>query len=202
MLSVAACDWNGYWLTLVTGLPGSYHDARGLRYLDFMENDRYRQIFADDVWCMQCIRLILSFSFSDISIPIQSYLLADSAFPCYKWLIPPVKSDNLTPHEVRFNRKHAGLRNCVERGFGLLKQRWRQLFTGLLTPYPDRAARTIHTCFILQNFCLKNKDPWRQYEDPLDEEDEVFVEDFDGEDEIVGYATRANIILHVNTCLN
>jgi hypothetical protein len=50
ILTIAACDWRGYFSCLITGLPGSYHDARGLRYLSFYRNPQLAaEYFGDGV---------------------------------------------------------------------------------------------------------------------------------------------------------
>jgi len=58
-----------------------------------------------------------------------SIFLGDAAYPCFLQLITPYRDNgHLTQAQRNFNRIHSQCRISVEHGFGLLKQRFRQLY--------------------------------------------------------------------------
>ena len=84
---------------------------------------------------------------------IQTLILADSAYPLKNWLIKPyIFSPNLTRSEKRFSRRLSASRSTVERGFGLLKAKWRCLLKRLDHEI-ENISNVIIACFILHNIC-------------------------------------------------
>lgn len=60
--------------------------------------------------------------------------------------------------ERLYNKKHASVRNVVERCFGLLKNRFRCIIGSRGLHYgPDRATQIINACCALHNMCIKYK---------------------------------------------
>eukprot|EP00743_Colponemidia_sp_Colp-15_P004919 GILK01005302.1.p1 GENE.GILK01005302.1~~GILK01005302.1.p1 ORF type:complete len:479 (+),score=25.67 GILK01005302.1:86-1522(+) len=95
---------------LVTGWPGSVHDARILRNSSLYRNRRrlfasYKDVFGEDC-----------------------FLLGDSAYANLSWIICPYRdTGNMTVSQARFNNLHAAKRSSVERCLGLWKARFRFL---------------------------------------------------------------------------
>lgn len=91
--------------------------------------------------------------------------MVDKGYPGRKgFLVPYPKTryhkeqfKNESPKNSReaFNRSHSSLRSCIERSFGVLKQRWK-----ILSQMPQFSVTTqidiIMACFALHNFIRKN----------------------------------------------
>ena len=56
--------------------------------------------------------------------------MADSAYPCREWLIPPFPGDT-DGAQKRFNIAQRKTRNIIERCFGIVKNRFYALKTGI-----------------------------------------------------------------------
>ena len=84
------------------------HDARIPRNTRFFQRAENRDILCSPVDVIEGLRK-------------RPLILADSTYPLKDWLFSP----NLTRSEKRFSRCLSASRSAVERGFGLLKARWR-----------------------------------------------------------------------------
>lgn len=89
------------------------------------------------------------------------YIVADRGYPLLSWCITPFKTapmgQPLTAEEVWFNRKHSSTRMSVERGFGILKTRFKEI--GTKTSFKlDFLPTVVHTCCVLHNILLASKD--------------------------------------------
>jgi hypothetical protein len=77
------------------------------------------------------------------------------------WCITPFKMGPmgipLTWEELWFNRKHSSTRMSVERGFGILKSRFREIDTKSFLKL-DFLPTVVHCCCILHNILLASKD--------------------------------------------
>ena len=62
-----------------------------------------------------------------------------------------------TREEVWFNRKHSSTRMSVERGFGILKARFKEIGTKSSLKL-DFLPTVVHSCCILHNILLASKD--------------------------------------------
>ena len=91
-------------LDIVTGYPGSAHDAR--------------------VWSNSS----LCWAFEDRTV--HGRLLGDSAYPLRDYLMVPIMRPQ-TPAQERYNKAHVMGRNCVERTMGVLKRRFPCLKRGI-----------------------------------------------------------------------
>ena len=126
--------------SVATGYPGSMYDSRTLRNTRLFQRAENRDILWSSVDLIEGLR-------------IRPLILADSAYPLKDWLIKPhISSPNLTRSEKRFNRRLSASRSTVERGFGLLKDRWRCLLK-LLDHEIENINNVIIACFILHNIC-------------------------------------------------
>ena len=91
------------------------HDARILRNTRLFQRAENRDISYSHVDVIEGLR-------------IRPLILADRAYPLKDWLIKPYKlSPNLTRAKKHFRRRLSAFTSTVERGFCLLKARWRGL---------------------------------------------------------------------------
>jgi len=81
-------------------------------------------------------------------------LLGDSAYPLKEWLITPFLGDPIDPGRQRFNLSHSRTRCLIEQTFGLLKNRFSCLKTGLRVKDMALAAKIIVACAVLHNLCI------------------------------------------------
>ena len=63
----------------------------------------------------------------------------------------------LTREEVWFNRKHSSTRMSMERGFGILKARFKEIGTKTSLKL-DFIPTVVHCCCVLHNILLASKD--------------------------------------------
>lgn len=90
------------------------------------------------------------------------------------WLITPFKNlGNLTPQQVRFNKRLSSARQVVEHGFGHLKGRFCRLQDIPLHSFTENYQMILAHC-ILHNMCIINYDEvedyinWEHLQDPND----------------------------------
>ena len=94
-------------------------------------------------------------------------------FVFYRWLLTPFKNNgHLTAVQIRYNEKHSGTRQVIERALGLLKGRWRRLKC-LEMEAVEEIPSVVSAGCVLHNFCLL-----------ADEGDieQFFDDDIDGDD--------------------
>ncbi|CAC5356694.1 HARBI1 [Mytilus coruscus] len=87
----------------------------------------------------------------------QGVVLGDSGYPCRPFLLTPFRQPR-EQREHNFNRAHITTRCTIERTFGIWKQRFRLLKTGIRMR-PDRACKFILACAILHNIAMMLKEP-------------------------------------------
>lgn len=151
ILLQAVVDTKCYFTSVNTGPPGSLHDSA-----HFKATELYRKVeagvmggFHDDplTW--------------PAALPFPPYIVADRGFPLLSWCMTPFKIGPmgvpLTDEEVWFNRKHSSTRMCVERGFGLLKARFKEIGTKTALKL-NFVPTVVHSCCVLHNILLASKD--------------------------------------------
>ena len=75
-------------------------------------------------------------------------------FVFYRWLLTPFKNNcHLTAVQIRYNEKHSGTRQVIERALGLLKGRWRRLKC-LEMEAMEEIPSVVSAGCVLHNFCL------------------------------------------------
>ena len=144
-------DAKCYFTSINTGPPGSLHDSA-----HFKSTELYRKVdegimggFHDDplTWG------------TGLSFP--PYIVADRGYPLLSWCITPFKMGPmglaLTREEAWFNRKHSSTRMSVERGFGILKSRFKEIGTKSSLKL-DFLPTVVHACCVLHNILLASKD--------------------------------------------
>ena len=144
-------DTKCYFTSVNTGPPGSLHDRA-----HFKSSELYRKVeegvmggFHDDplTW--------------PAALPFPPYIVADRGYPLLSWCLTPFKIGPmgvpLSNEEVWFNRKHSSTRMCVERAFGILKARFKEI--GVKSSLKlDFLPTVVHTCCVLHNILLASKD--------------------------------------------
>ena len=144
-------DAKCYFTSVNTGPPGSLHDSA-----HFKSSELYRKVeegimggFHDDplTW--------------PAGLPFPPYIVADRGYPLLSWCITPFKMGNmgmpLTREEAWFNRKHSATRMSVERGFGILKARFKEIGTKTSLKL-EFLPTVVHCCCVLHNILLASKD--------------------------------------------
>lgn len=125
------CDHKGKFISICVGLPGSVHDSRVLRYSSLYRQAKYP--------------------------PTGYYIIGDSGYPCrFKpiTLITTFKNP-VGPAQNLFNKCHSKARVIIERAFGMLKVRWRTIFTKVLeNRIISKMNAIIASCVIMHNICI------------------------------------------------
>ena len=144
-------DSKCYFTSINTGPPGSLHDSA-----HFKSTELYRKVeegimggFHDDplTW--------------PSGLPFPPYIVGDRGYPLLSWCITPFKMGPmgvpLSREEVWFNRKHSSTRMSVERAFGILKSRFKEIGTKSSLKL-DFLPTVVHCCCVLHNILLASKD--------------------------------------------
>lgn len=94
-------------------------------------------------------------------LPFPPYIVGDRGYPLLSWCITPFKKGPmglpLSKEEVWFNRKLSSTRMGVERGFGILKSRFKEIGTKSSLKL-DFMPTVVHCCCVLHNILLASKD--------------------------------------------
>lgn len=133
----AVCDCRRKIIDVFIGYPGSVHDSRVFRNSPLKNNLEEK-----------CGR---------------SYLLGDSGYPLLPNLLTPYKDrGNLTRRQQNYNLKHSRNRYIIEHCFGLLKQKFRQMYHVKMRKirlicHFIRAACVLHNIALDDNFVVVNE---------------------------------------------
>ena len=144
-------DSKCYFTSINTGPPGSLHDSA-----HFKSTELYRKVeegtmggFHDDPLGWKA------------GLPFPPYIVADRGYPLLSWCITPFKRGPmgfpLSREELWFNRKHSSTRMSVERAFGILKSRFKEIGTKSSLKL-DFLPTVVHSCCVLHNILLSSKD--------------------------------------------
>jgi hypothetical protein len=139
----AVCDYRGMFMNVECMWPGSVHDAK---------------VFANSGINHKLKSGTLPCTFQSITPgaeKIPNYLIGDPAYP----LTPHCMKEYATcscNEEVIFNSLLRSARNQIESAFGRLKARW-SFLTKKVDLKLESVPTVIYACFVLHNFCEKNK---------------------------------------------
>ena len=95
----------------------------------------------------------------------RAVILADSGYMCNDWLITPFLG-NLTAAQQRFNNALTATRSCVERCFGVLKQRFHSLHVPIRFKDIEDSSKLIVVACILHNLCISLGDDGSDLDGP------------------------------------
>lgn len=94
-------------------------------------------------------------------LPFPPYTVADRGYPLLSWCITPLKMGPtgvpLTREEVWFNKKHSSTRMSVERAFGILKSRFKEIGTKSSLKLDFLPTIVYYFC-VMHNILLASKD--------------------------------------------
>ncbi|KAL1491048.1 hypothetical protein ABEB36_011704 [Hypothenemus hampei] len=122
------CDHKRRIRDIFVGYPGSVHDSRVLRTSPLHET--------------------LPEKCGDL------YVLGDSGYPCLKNLLTPFKDNgHLTRRQINYNYVHSRNRYIIEHCFGIMKQKFRQLYH-LKIKDIELIVHFIRACAVLHNLSL------------------------------------------------
>ena len=144
-------DSKCYFTSINTGPPGSLHDSA-----HFKSTELYRKTeggimggFHDDPLSWPS------------NLPFPPYIVADRGYPLLSWCITPFKMGPmgvpLSREEAWFNRKHSSTRMSVERGFGILKARFKEIGTTSSMKL-NFLPTVVYCCCVIHNILLASKD--------------------------------------------
>lgn len=120
-------------------------------------------------------------------LPPQFYIIGDEAFTTTDQMLTPYGGHSIGEWKDSFNFHLSRMRQCVERAFALLTQRWGILWRPLKCKF-SRWTLVTTVCAKLHNFCLNTDIPIAQhrfYEDveeadyPIVAENDELPDDFD-----------------------
>ena len=107
-------------------------------------------------------------------------VLGDSGYPLTNWLIPPFPGDP-DGAQGRFNKAHRKTRSFIERQFGVLKNRFFVLRTGIRMKRPSDASKLVQCVMGLHNLAIRYGDHGDDLE--ADEEEEENADQAQPEEE-------------------
>ena len=151
ILLQGVADSKCYFISINTGRPESLHDSA-----HFKTTELYQKVeegivdgFHDDplTW--------------PAGLPFPPYIVGDRGYPLLSWCITPYKMGPmellLSKEEVWFNRKHSATRMSIERAFGILKVRFKEIGTKSCLKL-EFLPTVVHCCCVLHNILLASKD--------------------------------------------
>ena len=99
---------------------------------------------------------------------IRPLLIGGRAYPANTWLVKPFPNNlNLSQEQKKFNKFLSSARVAVERGFGILKTRWRCLLN-CLDHSIKNLSDVIISCCVLHNICQMKGDSYIDNDDVLE----------------------------------
>ena len=144
-------DSKYYFTSINTGPPGSLHDSA-----HFKSSELYRKVEAGVMGGFHDDPLTWP---SGLSFP--PYIVADRGYQLLSWCITPFKMGPtcvaLSREELWFNKKHSSTIISVERAFGILKARFKEIGTKSSLK-PEFLPTVVHSCCVLHNILLASKD--------------------------------------------
>ena len=94
---------------------------------------------------------------------VLPYLVGDSSYPLFPFLMTPYPEDTTHPDEATFNKELASARVQVDHAFNMLRNRWRTLQKRCDSNITF-AETTVLACAVLHNICIRKGDVWLEDE--------------------------------------
>jgi hypothetical protein len=95
-------------------------------------------------------------------LPEPYFLIGDEAFSCTNYLLTPYSGRGLGVWKDSFNYHLSVMRQCIERSFAILTQRWGILWRPLRCEY-SRWTLLLTVLSKLHNFCIDSNIPLQQH---------------------------------------
>jgi hypothetical protein len=144
----AVCDADKMFWNVCAGCPRGIHDGGQFKTSSLYQQFRRQQVLQQPQITVR-------------GLVVKPYLVGDSAYPIYKYLMKNYKSKNADDinHEdkKRFDKSMNRGRVVTEYAFAALKGRWK-----ILTNFPnevDKVAGETLACCVLHNFCEMRRLP-------------------------------------------
>ena len=174
----AVCDRNCKILDVLIGYPGSVHDSRVFR------NSTLSQTLAEKCG--------------------QYHILGDSGYPLMPNLLTPFRDrGQLTNIQSNYNVQLSKNRYVIEHCFGILKQKFRQLYHCKLRKVESivhliRAACVLHNLALEDDFNVEEEEDQEAGAAANPQEDDVDDEDLDGDRNAQGHRLQIANMLYIN----
>jgi hypothetical protein len=110
-------------------------------------------------------------------LPKEYFIIGDEAFACKEQVLCPYSGRGLGEAKDAFNYYLSHSRQCVERAFGMVIQRWGIMWRKFRFSF-ERWAQVIILCMKLHNFCFDRGDrkaPPQRYVEDTTLKDAIFV---------------------------
>jgi hypothetical protein len=168
IIVMAGCDINGRFWTVTAKDSGSTHDSQAWN----------NSALADAI--------------SKGELDSDFFIIGDEAFGNTDQLLTPYPGRGLGEWKDSFNYWLSHSRQCIERAFGMLVQRWGIFWRKFIFSY-DRWPTVITLCCKLHNFCLDRKvdvPTRRHHEDHVNGDSPVVLDNNETPDDAL-FRTRA-----------
>lgn len=169
-------------LSVTPGWPGAFHDAR------ILGASGVKQL-------VECKQWLAGWPVIVEGVAVKPYLLGDSGYPMYEWLMTPHPSDHLRKWRG-YNYEHSRSRIIIEKSFGMLKRRF-SILSKPIAFMTENVCDIFIVCCILHNMIAK--DVWEETIPPPSDSEQA--EDREPVYHIVdqgGHSVRELLMSHVN----
>ena len=121
-------------------------------------------------------------------LPNKYYIIGDEAFTCSNQLLTPYSGRNLGAWKDSYNYHISLMRQCIERSFSLLTQRWGILWRPLKCRF-SRWTSLLTACAKLHNYCINADIPisTQRYDEDVEDDDfpEVIMNDGERNEDVI-----------------
>ena len=177
---MAVCDFDMRFTFVVAGWPGSAHDTRILNDTLTKYSHRFPKPPEGTSFMQSIMFLLFCICFMTCLLYAGKYYLVDSGYPNRKGYLAPYKGQIYHIPEFRngrkpvgkfeiYNHAHSRGRNVVERGFGVLKAKFRMM-KAVPSFKVRKQKKIIIACMSLHNYIRETKLPDKEF-DKCDEDE-------------------------------
>ncbi|XP_019177357.1 PREDICTED: putative nuclease HARBI1 [Ipomoea nil] len=146
MILQAIVDPDMKFRDIVTGLPGKMGKASVLQSSTFFK------------LCQKGERLNGKTIKLSAETEVEEYIVGDSGFPLYPWLMTPYPGKELSEPKAEFNKMHFATRIVAQRALARLKDVWKMIQGNMWRPDKHKLPRFILVCCILHNIIIDMED--------------------------------------------
>lgn len=211
--SLMACDVYRRFRYVLTGFPGSVHDATLWKECDLEAKIDVISPSHRPPQVVRCVTIAPG-NEPDSVVEIPLFALGDSAFGNSHNRATTFEQAQIRncPNTLKLNKLLSSARYVVECAFGILKSRFRIMSRPLhcAVNNPERVAFHIDACVFLHNFCIDEIDVWEMDAEEEQEMIENYNQRFaipqrDGMDavnnnvEVGGYRVRDELLRYIGS---